>query len=185
MPFRDLTKPQITRALRRLGELAQEAGTLLEVSLYGGAVFTVVYGSRESRKDIDAIIHPSELARRLAAQVAREQELPDEWLNDDVKKFLAEKEGKRRLAGDEFGPGLQVSVPTSVYLLAMKLSACRPPLPGRAGDKEDIEFLLKKMEIQSLAEAERVHERFFPHDVLSNDARELVESTLSRHKAIG
>ncbi len=72
MPYEPFNKQQITRALRRLGELARGKGVTLEVSLYGGAVFTVVYGSRAATKDVDALVRPSEVARKLAAQVARE-----------------------------------------------------------------------------------------------------------------
>lgn len=104
VPYVSLTKGRITHALRRLGELAAARHACLEVSLYGGAVFTVVYGSRESTKDVDAIVQPSELATELAAQVAREQGLPDDWLKDDARFFLAEKEAKRKLKETEFGP---------------------------------------------------------------------------------
>jgi hypothetical protein len=180
MPYESLTKARIISVLRRLGELAQAEGSVLEVSLYGGAVFTVVYGSRESTKDIDAIVSPSETARRLMARVASEQGLPDDWINDDVRFFLADKEAKRRLKGDEFGPGLQVSVPTAAYLLAMKLRACRRPLHGHKGDYEDIQFLVRKMEIGSLAEAERIYDRFFPNDEMPEDASELVKRTVAK-----
>jgi hypothetical protein len=151
MPYEPLNKDRITGALRRLGELAQEEGTVLELSLYGGAVFTVVYGSRDSTKDIDALVRPSDLARKLAVRVAREQGLQEDWLNDDARYFLSDKEAKCRLKGDEFGQGLRVSVPIAAYLLAMKLQACRAPLPGYAGDYEDIRFLAGKMQISSLA----------------------------------
>jgi hypothetical protein len=174
MPYESLDKDRITRALRRLGELAQEKGTVLEVSLYGGAVFTVLYASREATKDVDAIVHPAELARELSARVAREQGLADDWLNDDVRFFLAEKEAKRRLAGDEFGPGLRVSVPTAAYLLALKLRAGREPQPGNPGDFEDIQFLVRKMELPALADAEKIYGRFFPHDVLAENVAEWV-----------
>jgi|SRR5580658_9411580 hypothetical protein len=181
MPYEQLSKSRIISALRRLGELAQEKGVILEASLYGGAVFTVVYGSRNTTKDVDAIVHPSALARTLSAQVAGEQGLPDDWLNDDVRFFLADKEAKRRLKGDEFGPGLQVSVPTAAYLLAMKLRACRAPQLGHKGDYEDIQFLVRKMEMGSPDEAEKVYDRFFPNDVLPEAALELVKRTIAEH----
>jgi hypothetical protein len=180
MPYEQLTKLRIINALRRLGELAQAEGAVLEVSLYGGAVFTVVYGSRESTRDIDAIVHPSDLAKSLAARVSGELGLPEDWLNDDVRFFLADKEAKRRLKGDEFGPGLQVSVPTAAYLLAMKLRACRAPRPGFAGDHGDIQFLVQKMEVGSEAEAEKIHDRFFPHDALSNEARDVLRKVIPK-----
>jgi hypothetical protein len=179
MPYESLSKQRITSALRRLGELAQEKGAVLEVSLYGGGVFTVVYGSRETTKDIDAIVRPTELAQNLAARVASEQNLPDDWINDDVRFFLAENEAKRRLKGDVFGPGLHVSVPTASYLLAMKLRACRAPRPGFAGDHGDIRFLARKMELTSVADAEKIHDRFFPNDSLPEEAREVVQRAIS------
>jgi hypothetical protein len=179
MPYEQLSKLRISNALNRLGALAHEQGAILEVSLYGGAVFTLIYGSRDTTRDVDAIVHPSDLARTLSAQVAGEQGLPGDWLNDNVRFFLADKEAKRRLKGDEFGPGLQVSVPTAAYLLAMKLRACRAPRPGFAGDHEDIQFLVRKLELRSPAEAEEIHDRFFPHDALSGAARDVLQRVIS------
>ena len=178
MPYESLSRARITQALRRLGELAREKGTTLEVSLYGGAVFTLVYGSRETTKDVDAVVRQSEVAVSLASRVASELALPDDWLNDHVKQFLAEKEAKRELPQSDFGEGLRVSVPTAAYLLAMKLRACRPPLPGYSGDYGDIRFLVGKMQIGSVEAAEAIHDKFFPHDVLSDAAKEVVRAAI-------
>jgi predicted nucleotidyltransferase len=178
VPYESLSRARITQALRRLGELALEQETTLEVSLYGGAVFTLVYGSREATKDVDAVVRQSEMAGILAARVARELGLPDDWLNDDVKQFLAEKEAKRELPQSDFGEGLRVSVPTAAYLLAMKLRACRPPLPGYSGDYGDIRFLVEKMQIGSVEVAESIHDKFFPHDILSDAAKEVIKSAI-------
>ena len=92
MPYEPLDRTRLTQALRRLGQLAVSEGVELELSLYGGAVFTLVYGSRDSTKDVDALIQPSDIGRRLARQVASEQALPDDWINADVAQFLAERE---------------------------------------------------------------------------------------------
>ena len=183
MPYESLTKRRITRALRRLGELAQARKLTLEVSLYGGAVFTLVYDSRPATKDVDAVVRPSVVAHELAAMVAAEQGLPEDWLNENVKQFLAPREEKRRLAGHEFGPGLRVSVPTAAYLLALKLRACRPPLPGYPGDEGDIRFLLRKSRPKSLAAVAAAFEKFFPGDALGERATALVEETLKELKS--
>ena len=179
MPYEPLDSDRLNQALRRLGELAMAEGLVLELSLYGGAVFTLVYGSRDSTKDVDALIRPSEIGHRLARQVAREQGLPEDWINSDVSQFLSETEAKRSLAADTFGPGLSVTVPTAAYLLALKLRACRPPLPGYAGDTPDIRFLLGKLKPATIAAVEELFARFFPHDVLTERAREIVETTLA------
>ena len=179
MPYEPLDQTRLAQALRRLGELAMSEGIELELSLYGGAVFTLVYGSRDSTKDVDALIRPSDAGHRLARQVAREQGLPEDWINSDVAQFLSEQEAKRALPADTFGPGLAVTVPTAAYLLALKLRACRPPLPGYPGDAPDIRFLLGKLKPASLEEVENHFARFFPHDVLTARAREIVEMTLA------
>lgn len=178
MPYAALNRVRITQALRLLGALAREEGVTLEVSLYGGAVFMLVYGSRDATKDVGALVRPAAVAQKLAKKVAAELDLPEDWLNDNVKQFLAEKEAKRELAGDEFGEGLRISVPTAHYLLAMKLRACRPPLPGYAGDYSDIRFLVTKMNLKSVDAAETIHDKFFPHDALSKAAKEVVSSAL-------
>jgi hypothetical protein len=178
MHYEQLDKDRLNQALRRLGELAVDEGVELELSLYGGAVFTLVYGSRDSTKDVDAVIRPSDVGRRLARQVAREQGLPEDWINSEVARFLSEQEAKRALPAETFGPGLAVTVPTAAYLLALKLRACRPPLPGYPGDAPDIRFLLGKLKPASRDEVESIFARFFPHDVLTDRAREIVETTL-------
>lgn len=178
MPYENLSRGRITQALQRLGELAREQNTTLEVSLYGGAVFTLVYGSRETTKDVDAVVRQDEIAKNLAAKVAQELGLPEDWLNDNVKQFLAANEAKRQLPGSDFGEGLRISVPTAAYLLAMKLRACRRPLPGYLGDYGDIRFLVRKMGIASVEAAEAIHDKFFPHDALSDVAKEVVRDAI-------
>lgn len=179
MIYEPLDKTRLTQALHRLGELAVAEGVELELSLYGGAVFTLVYGSRDSTKDVDALIRPSDVGHRLARQVAREQNLPEDWINSDVARFLSEEEAKRTLPAETFGPGLAVTVPTAAYLLALKLRACRPPLPGYPGDAPDIRFLLGKLNPACLEDVENHFAGFFPQDVLTDRARELVETFLA------
>lgn len=146
--------------------MAAGAGVELELSLYGGAVFTLVYGSRDATKDIDAIIQPSGIAAPLIRQVAREQGLPDDWLNSHVSQFIAAREAKRPWTSGDFGHSLRISIPTAAYLLALKLHAARPSLPGYAGDEADIRFLLSRMGFATSAEVGEIYERFFPHDTL-------------------
>ena len=140
MPYVQLNRIRLTAALRRLAELATEEKIVLELSLYGGAVFTLVYGSRESTRDVDGLIRPESEGKRLARRVAQEQDLPSDWLSGDVTQFLADREEKRRVLEGKFGNGLRVTAPTAAYLLALKLRASRPRLPGYIGDEADIEF---------------------------------------------
>lgn len=180
MPYDALSQDRLRQALRRLGELARAEGVELELCLYGGAVFTLVYGSRESTKDVDGVIRPAELGRKFARQVAREQSLPEDWLNSGVAQFLSEREERRPYPKDDLGPGLVVTIPTAAYLLALKLRACRPPLPGYPGDEADILFLLRKIRPASREEIETGFARFFPHDALSPRAEDIIDAWLAR-----
>ena len=174
MPYEALTKTRLTKALRRLSELATAESLVLEVALYGGAVFTLVYGSRDTTKDVDAIIKPSEAGARLVHQVAQEQGLPDNWLNDDVRQFLSHSGEGRPYPTQDFAPGLRVTIPTATYLLALKLNSCRAPLPGHSGDEADILFLLARIKPTSVTDVEAIHGRFFPGEGLRTEATELI-----------
>ena len=182
MPYEQLTKARLTQALRRLSELATAEGIVLNLALYGGAVFTLVYGSRETTKDVDGVIRPSAAGSRLISQVAQEQNLPTNWLNDDVRQFLSHQAEHRPFPTTDFEPGLQITIPTAAYLLALKLNACRKPLPGYPGDEADIRFLLGKVKPAALETVEDLHHRFFPGEGLHARAIELIEEYLEAKK---
>ena len=182
MPYEQLTKARLTQALRHLSELATAEGIVLDLALYGGAVFTLVYGSRETTKDVDGVIRPSAVGTRLISQVAEEQNLPANWLNDDVRQFLSHQSEHRPFPSKDFEPGLKITIPTAAYLLALKLNACRKPLPGYLGDEADIRFPLGKVKPASLKAVEALHDRFFPGEGLHARARELIEEHLEAKK---
>jgi len=179
MPYEALTKERLTRALRRLSELAAAEGIVLEIDLYGGAVFTLVYGSRETTKDIDAIVRPAATGQRLITQVAHEESLPENWLNSDVRQFLSHNPEYRHYPADDLAPGLKLRIPTAAYLLSLKLNACRRALPGYKGDEADIRFLLGKLRPASIAAVEEIHDRFFPGEGLKDRAIELIQHYLA------
>lgn len=177
-----MSRSRLTKALRRLSELATAEGLVLELALYGGAVFTLVYGSREATRDVDGIIKPAEAGARLVAAVAQEQKLHPEWLNQEVRQFLSPTGQLLKFPTDDFAPGLQVTIPTAAYLLALKLNACRQPLPGYPGDEADIRFLLSRIKPASVTAVEELHDRFFPGEGLQPRAIELIEEYLEKAK---
>jgi len=167
-----LTKNQILSALRRLGELAKEAHIELELSIYGGCAMLLAFDRRAITRDVDAIFHPLEETKPLIAQVAKEMNLPDEWLNDDVRQFLAPVGAMRNLPIDL--PGMKVTTPTASYLLAMKALAGRRALPGYEGDQADLRYLIGKMKIQSLDEVQTHIDRYYPDDAPTEAARAMI-----------
>lgn len=166
-------------ALKLLGHHAQAEGVKLEVGLYGGTALMLALNARDATKDVDAIIRPSEIGRRLAARVGAELGLPDDWLNEDVKQFVSEKDRAGMIPLEQVDiDGVSIKRPSASYLLAMKVLACRTPLPGYAGDVDDIAFLCRKMNIRTMEEIEKHLERFYPHEVLTDRARAVLAGIL-------
>jgi len=181
MPYENLTKARLTKALRRLSELATAEGLVLELALYGGAVFTLVYGSREATKDVDAIIKPAEAGARLVKVVATEQNLTEDWLNGEVRQFLSPHDQRRPFPSKEFEPGLAITIPTANYLLALKLKAARPARPGYPGDEPDIRFLLQRIKPANLEAVDAIFERFFPGEIPHDFAHLMVTRLLAEN----
>ena len=79
---------QVLAALRRLAELAKEQSIELNLCIYGGCAMMLAFDRKRITRDVDAIFHPVEEVKPLIRRVAEEQNLPSNWLNDDVKQFL-------------------------------------------------------------------------------------------------
>jgi hypothetical protein len=174
-----MNRETILDALRRLGAHAQAANIRLEVSIYGGTAFLLAYDSREATRDVDAILRPKEEGQRLVELVARELDIPEDWLNSNVEQFVSPLgEAKRRLAEIEDATGLIVHVPTAGYLLAMKALACRRPIGAYQGDIEDLRFLIRKMEIQRVDQIQAIVDSFYPDDVIPVSDRALLETLI-------
>ena len=167
-----ITKPLLLKALARLGELAQEQGMTLEVCVYGGALMMLAYDSRTITKDVDAILHPSREGKIWVARVGREMGLPEDWLNDHVKMFIAPSEQLRQLPWE--GPGIMLTAPTAGYLLSMKALACRNPLPGYDGDLDDLRFLIRKMGITHVDQIQAHIDTYYPDDAIAPEHRILL-----------
>jgi hypothetical protein len=141
----------------------------------------LAYDSRQTTEDVDAIIRPPEVGRRLAAQVALEMGWHDDWLNDEVRFFVSPVETRQSWKpGGLNVPYLKISRPTAKYLLAMKVMACRKAIPGNPSDEADIAFLLKEMAIKSAAEVERIVDKYFPDTVLPASTIAVIEQALKR-----
>lgn len=163
---------EILAALNRISELAAAEGVRLEMTLYGGALMLLAYDARDVTKDVDAIVYPPEVGRRLVARVATERGLPEDWLNDHVRLFVSPMETKSVLSLPNVSrAGLHLTRPTTKYLLAMKVMANRKALPGYAGDRDDIRTLLRVAKIKSVAAVERIVDKYFPGTVLPDATR--------------
>lgn len=176
--MRQMNQEKILQALSRLGQLAHAEGLQLECCIYGGALMMLAYDSRAITKDVDAILHPRVPAFRLSEIVAKELDLPDDWLNDQVRTFLAPSEQLRELPIEL--PGLHLTAPTAGYLLAMKALACRTQLPGYTGDLDDLGFLIRKMNIHSVTEIQEWIDKYYPDDIIPPPQKETIRLLIEK-----
>ena len=128
------SRDQILAALAALAGELREEPRQRELILAGGAAMVLLYGARESTRDVDAVVAERETLRA-ARRAAVHAGLPEDWLNDAAKGYLH---------GLAVGPTvfetptLVVRVLAPHQLLAMKLCAWRDDL-----DIEDARVLLR------------------------------------------
>lgn len=135
-----LGKAEISRALRRLGELALQNDETLRLVAVGGAVMVLAYNIRPMTHDVDVLIlTPPEASdvRQFAKQVAQELDWTEDWLNDGAKGYLV---GLSHGPIIFSAPGIEIRRPSVAQLLAMKLSAWRDDV-----DISDASFLLQEL----------------------------------------
>lgn len=135
-----LTKADIHRALEALATALPPSGVAAELWIVGGAAIVLLYGARDTTKDVDAFAMDavdSSALRAAAATVAAQLGLPADWLNDGAKGYL-----KGLAPGDVvFSHARLVARSVAPHqLLAMKLSAWRDDL-----DVSDARLLLSKI----------------------------------------
>jgi hypothetical protein len=150
----NMSRGQLIAALSALGGKLTTQGVNAQVFIVGGAAMTLAYSERRLTKDIDAVFEPKSVVYRAVAEVAREQGLPGDWLNDAVKGFMPGPDPDARAVPEI--PGIEVSVASPRYLLAMKLMAMRMD-----EDTGDIKILLRECGITTAAEAVRLLEGLY------------------------
>jgi hypothetical protein len=150
-----LTREKIMNGLKRLGEELKAEGKSGEILLTGGAAMCLVHSARDMTKDIDALYEPKEEINRLVKKIAEQEGLPEDWLNDGVKGFVAADAPVEEFMNLQ---GLKITAVTPEYLLSMKL------MSARYGEKdaEDIRFLMDKLEIKTVDEAFAILTQFYP-----------------------
>ena len=155
MPAR--SKQDIERLFARLNEELRATSVNGEVYLVGGAVMCLVFGARESTRDVDGYFVPTKKIREAAARVAVEAGLDQNWLNDGVKGYLSEK--------GSFSKHLELSnlkvfCADAKYLLAMKCLAMR--IGEEFQDLEDVRYLLRHIGLREYDEAVQVITKYYP-----------------------
>lgn len=163
-----LDRAAIEDAFRRLGDRLVQRGVIADIYIFGGAAMALAYDARRATRDIDAVFKPHGVVLKEAWAVADELGLPRWWLNEQASAYVAP--GGDAAAPRVFDhPGLRVSAASPEHLLAMKV------LAARRRDTEDISYLIKRLQLSSVAEVLAVCVEVFPDEPVPDRARMILE----------
>jgi hypothetical protein len=164
-----LSGKDILRAFERLSQILEARKVKADLFVVGGAAMALAFKARPATRDVDAVFKRKNEVFKTAAQVARELNLPDEWLNSAVKKYIGRPDRKPLPILDL--PGLRLMAGSPEYLLAMKILADR-----HDRDREDLRFLIGMLNLKSVKQAERAfHDVYPPHEIRPDTRARLAE----------
>jgi hypothetical protein len=134
----------------------------------------LMYQARASTVDIDALIRPVEAVRAAAAEIAVEEDLPAEWLNNNFAMFWPQH-GEPDFSRVIQHGGVTIRFAGPRVMLAMKmLSAVR----GRR-DTDDIGFLLAPAGVETVDDAIAIFEDFYRDHDIPPQAISVITATLN------
>ena len=178
--FPDSSQRFDLEALRRAfdGLARRLAAREIRAHIYvvGGAALLMAHGASRATRDVDALsIDRRADVLEAAGEVAREQGLPLDWLNDAVRTApwpAPRPDARPAVVYDS--PHLVVTGASAEHLLAMKVRA------ARILDQPDIEFLIRRLGISTLQHVEAIHRAVFPHDPIPERNMEVILECLQR-----
>lgn len=154
--MKNLSKGQMIDLLYKINRKLEDQGISGEILMAGGASLTLVYDTREGTKDIDALFEPSGAIRKIIEDIAREDDLDNDWLNDGVKGFI----DTTRQNAETFLKLSNLTVKTidAEGLLAMKLAAARMDTK----DLNDALALMKHLNVSNIDQLYDIVEERMP-----------------------
>jgi hypothetical protein len=177
----------LEQAFHELGRRAHAEGKTIEIAVYGGSALMLTYDWRLATKNVDAVFEADRhTIRRLARDIAEENNWDPDWLNDGARGFLsaedASPEAKRlfRTYPSEEEPGLRVLIPNPEYLFAMKCRAMRIGGVEASADVEDIKQLASEIGLTSAQDALDLVTTFYPDRVIEPKTRFGLEEIFDR-----
>ena len=136
-----MNKQELTEVLR---DLDRQLPSSCDVILVGGAAMILHFGASQATRDVDALLLRGDVAelRQAITVVAREHNLPEDWMSDAVKGFadILPRDFYHRLVPLDLPlEHLHLDVLGRPEQVAMKVVALRER------DLEDLELLLPQM----------------------------------------
>ena len=186
-----LNREALLDAFDLIGRAAVEAGTKLQIVVYGGSALMLASNFRFATEDVDIADIGGDWPKWLTdvvAAIAIEKGWSDDWLNDGVVFHLSPLADRAKdhlefgtFPRDSSPPGLVVSVPTAEYLLALKLKAFRTQDTLR-GDTErlDILNLMDVVGISTADQAIAVLGKYFPISAASSEKQRFLLKNIDK-----
>ncbi len=166
------TKKEIKALLGQVGKRLLEQKIQGEIGIVGGAAMVLAYDARIATQDIDAIFKPSDIIRKIVSEIASENDLPEDWLNNGVKDFLPGNPIKKVEVLDL--PGLRVWVPEPEYMLAMKAMSARVD----SKDADDLKLLIRKLHLKTPSSVFAIVVKYYPHHKIPTKMHFFVEELM-------
>ena len=166
-----MDKDQLLIYLNALNEKMRYREISGELHMYGGEVMCLVLNARQTTKDIDAWFVPAQDMRELISQVARENGIEEDWLNDGVKGFISENDEMEDFLTLS---NLRVCAAKPEYVFAMKCMAARTDSDSK--DVTDIKFLINYLGLKNYEEGEKILLKYFPENLINIKTQLLLES---------
>lgn len=154
--------------LADLGQELQDQGVRLPVRILivGGAFMLTQLHNRPTTNDVDMLLMDiddpttSPLYQTFKAAVravANRNRIPITWINDVIGDFLRDTSMVPQGTLWRIYAMLEVYIPPSEYILALKL------LAGRQKDRGDIQALCQQLRVQTRKQAQQLVDRYIPN----------------------
>ncbi|MCC7405656.1 MAG: hypothetical protein IT288_14755 [Bdellovibrionales bacterium] len=163
-----LDEKKILSLFENLNQKLAGKGEIAEIGIVGGAVMCLVFHARKATRDIDGIFKPTRLVRDLVAQIADEEGLSSDWLNDAAKGFIQGNFQRQEVINLS---NLRVWAPEPRYMLAMKCVSAR----WDTSDRDDVQFLIGFLKLKSAESVFSIIESFYPKKKIPPKTRFLIE----------
>jgi hypothetical protein len=152
-----MDKEQILKLLHELGDELAEEQSYATINVCGGAAIAIAYNNLKSSDDIDVVLTDFDDKNKFTECVKRVGEfhnLPDNWLNEDVKIFV---NSMKEICFTDFGKfgTLSIRILSEEQMLAMKLFA------ARRKDLPDAVMFAKSLNIKTKGALESILNKYF------------------------
>ena len=169
----DLNRDEMESAIAELADQLNARNVKAKVYLVGGAVMVLAFDARFTTGDIDGAMYPTDEVLAVAAEIGERRGLGTEWLNNSAQQFIPVFKEPTWQPILKSG-NVEIVAADERSMLAMKMRASRG-----SRDRPDINFLVKRCGITSVAEALELYREFFPEDPLPARALPLLDEAIS------